>query len=482
MSSSSPRAPERERPAARRGSLCFCRAHGRLADEEQGRVVVQPAAHMGQQFLVERAEGAGRLRGDMPLQALGQGVEGAASVAGLGDAVGVEQQLVALGEGERVESRGVPREVTQSEGRRRVHGIHRGDAPAGPHQQRGCVPAVHHLQLPLPWVPGDHGGHEVVAAEVAGEAPLDPVDDGEEVGLVVGGFSEDTEHQRGGPDGGQPLAAHVADDQPHPVRGGYQRVQVTADTGLRRGGAVADGHLERPDGRRYGFEQGVLGGLRDRSDGGEHPLPASAQHAGQAARERDGDQGRQHGGQFPARHSVPDPERRTDRHGEDADAEDPARSVGRGRQGRPGREQGQPDHPGPADEVGAHDGGDDHDGKDGCAGAQLRDGAPAGRIPGTGHPVAGRPYGRVVVAMVAGLAHVGVRSPHLCAGHVLEMSDLSRKRGECGHRQGAEFQIVSERVRVTRLAVGSSRSRISGSRERRFDGSETPREPRVSPL
>ena len=145
--------------------------------------------------------------------------------------------------------------------------------------------AVHHLQLPGLRVAGDHGGDEVVAAEVAREAPLDPVDDGEEIRLVVGGLAEDAEHQRGRPHGRQSLAAHIADDQPHSVRGGYQRVEIPADTGLGRRGAVADGHLERADGRRYGREQRVLGGLRDRADGGEHPVTAPAQRAGQATRQ-----------------------------------------------------------------------------------------------------------------------------------------------------------------------------------------------------
>src|SRR2546430_10828943 len=55
------------------------------------------------------------------------------------------------------------------------------------------ISAVHHLQLPCSRVSGDHGGDEVVAPEIARQAPLDPVDDGEEIGLVVGGLAEDSE-------------------------------------------------------------------------------------------------------------------------------------------------------------------------------------------------------------------------------------------------------------------------------------------------
>lgn len=227
----------------------------------------------------------------------------------------------------------------QPERRGGMGGIHRHDTPGRTHQQRRRVSAVHHLQMPCLRISGHNGGDEVVGTEVARQAPLDPGDDGEEVGLVVGGLLEDTQDECGGAHGRQPLAAHIPDDQPDAVRSGQQRVEIPADTGLRRRRAVADRHLKRPDRRRYRPEQRVLGGLRDRADGREHPLTTSPQSAGQATRESDGRQPGQYGHQFAARQTVPDPERGTQHRGEETDAQDPARPTRGGGQRGPGHEQ-----------------------------------------------------------------------------------------------------------------------------------------------
>src|SRR5687768_5458975 len=75
------------------------------------------------------------------------------------------------------------------------------------------------------------------------------------------------------------------------------------------------------------------------------------------------------------------------------------------------------------------------------------------------------------------------RGPHLCVERALRGNVcLVQERGSARVSQGHYFQIVSERPLVTRLAVGSSRSRTSLCRESRSARSETPSEPSVSPL
>ncbi|KUO19590.1 hypothetical protein AQJ91_18785, partial [Streptomyces dysideae] len=101
-----------------------CRAgQHRFAEQEQCRVVVQPAAHMGQQFVMEGGEGAGRLVGHMAGQPFGERVELPAVVAGLGDPFGVEQQLVPVGEGQHLKTGGLAGEGAQPEGRGRMGGL-----------------------------------------------------------------------------------------------------------------------------------------------------------------------------------------------------------------------------------------------------------------------------------------------------------------------------------------------------------------------
>lgn len=53
---------------------------------------------MREQLVVEGCEGVGRLVGQVVRQPLGERVELAVAVAGLRDAVGVEQQLILVGE------------------------------------------------------------------------------------------------------------------------------------------------------------------------------------------------------------------------------------------------------------------------------------------------------------------------------------------------------------------------------------------------
>lgn len=276
---------------------------------------------MLQQLVVQRGDGTGRLVRQVPCHPLDERVELTTVVAGLGHPVGVEEQLVAVGERQHLKVRGLAGEGTQPERRSRMR---RFDSPdvAAPHQQRRGVSTVDYLHALAPGVPGDDGGDEVVGTQVPREAPLDPADDIQKVRLVIGGFTEDTEHQSGGAHRGQPLAPHITDDQPDPVRGGNEGVEVPADTGLRRGGAVADSHLELTDSGRHGPEKGVLGGFGDRADGLQHPFATPAQRAGQAAREGDGDQCGQHDCLLTPRRTATDAEHRAQRHGDEADTED----------------------------------------------------------------------------------------------------------------------------------------------------------------
>lgn len=138
-----------------------------------------------------------RLVGHMPCQPFGEGVELAAVVAGLGDPVGVQQELIAVGEGQHLKARALPGQGPQPERRSGIDRVDRRDAAGGPNMQRRRVAAVDDLQSARLRVSGDHGGHEVVVSQVARQTPFDPAHDGQEVGLVVRGLTEDTEHERG---------------------------------------------------------------------------------------------------------------------------------------------------------------------------------------------------------------------------------------------------------------------------------------------
>ncbi|MEY9490721.1 hypothetical protein RKD26_006515 [Streptomyces calvus] len=287
--------------------------------------------------------------------------------------------------------------------------------------------AVDHLQAPGLRAAGDHGGDEVVVAEVAGQAALDAADDVQEVRFVVGGLPEDAEHQRGRAHGRQSLAADVTDDHADPVRGGDERVEVAADAGLGRRGAVVDGHPERADGLRHRLEQGVLRGLRDGAHGGQHPLAASAQRAGERAGRGDRHQRGEHDRQLRGGHAVPDADSRAEERGQQSDAEDAERAAGGRGERRSGREQRQPDLPGSAEEVDEHDGEDDHQGQGGRSCRAVCDGPYAG-CRRMAHPPLVLSKRPMVATMLTGLTHVSSAVLHLYAAYACpEMSAYSGK-------------------------------------------------------
>jgi hypothetical protein len=129
----------------------------------------------------------------------------------------------------------------------------------------------------------DDRGHELLLGRLVAEAELDPRGDLGEVQGVEGGFAERAEHHRRGAHRGQPLALHVAEDEPHVGRGADHLVQVAADPGGGGGGDVPDGYIERRCLFRNRAQQDLLRDLGDRPDIGQLPLLALADGAGDHA-------------------------------------------------------------------------------------------------------------------------------------------------------------------------------------------------------
>ncbi len=146
---------------------------------------------------------------------------------------------------------------------------------------------------------GDHGGDEVLRSEVVDQPPVDLLGDLGEVAAGVGAVAEVPYGRGGQADGLQALAAYVADQHPQSAGGVGEGVQVAADDGAGRGGAVAgadrgaaDPERGRPQdgalGRgRHSGELAVQGGLpvggpgRVGSGGGEHGQGQQLVGAGQ---------------------------------------------------------------------------------------------------------------------------------------------------------------------------------------------------------
>ena len=78
-----------------------------FADQEQSRVIVQVAADMRQQLDMQRIQSAGRVVRQVLGQPLGERVEPAVLIAGLRHPVGIEEQLVAVGERQHLDARGI---------------------------------------------------------------------------------------------------------------------------------------------------------------------------------------------------------------------------------------------------------------------------------------------------------------------------------------------------------------------------------------
>jgi hypothetical protein len=82
-------------------------------------------------------------------------------------------------------------------------------------------------------------GDEVLRAQVRRNGPADFARHVFHGGQCDGASPEGAEHVPGEQDGAQAVAAHVADDDPDPVPGGDDLIQIPADRGLACRGAVA---------------------------------------------------------------------------------------------------------------------------------------------------------------------------------------------------------------------------------------------------
>lgn len=126
-------------------------------------------------------------------------------------------------------------------------------------------------------------------------APLQPLCDRLQRGLLLRGLPEGADHHGDGPDRAHALAPHVPDDQPDAVRGVLHRIQVSADGGALLRRLVARGDLEAVD-PLVGLRQyGALGGLGDLTDGGEALLAAPYEEVDEDGEDGDDDHGHQLG-------------------------------------------------------------------------------------------------------------------------------------------------------------------------------------------
>lgn len=148
-----------------------------------------------------------------------------------------------------------------------------------------------------------------------GERAFEPLGDGAERGLLLGGLPERPDHDGDDAHGADALAAHVPQHEAHAVRGVLDGVQVAADRrpGLR--GLVACGDVEAREALGRLRHDGELRGLGDVADGGEAGAGAADEHVGEDGEGGDGGHRQQLGGGVDVRH---DPEHGVDRdHGQD---------------------------------------------------------------------------------------------------------------------------------------------------------------------
>lgn len=242
-------------------------------------------------------------------QSLEQRVEGAGRIPGLGDPVRVQQQLVAGAERVGVDAVGIPDEHAEVQRWTRLPLVQLAHV-AGADEQRRRMAAVEETDDPL--VLGDLGedGRDEPLAEFGpaqpvgppGHADVHPVHQGAQVGFVVRGLAERAKHRRRGLHREQPLAAHVADEQAYPVRGGHGLEEVAADAGLRRGGQVEALQQQVPDPVRNRSEQDALRDLGHEADVGQGAFPTDP------VRRQDRAQGTHQGRAHVGGHIVPFPD------------------------------------------------------------------------------------------------------------------------------------------------------------------------------
>jgi hypothetical protein len=149
-----------------------------------------------------------------------------------------------------------------------------------------------------------HRGHEVFRADRAGDAAVQRRRDLAQVGVFLGSVAEAAQYHPGQPDRVQALAAHVPDQQPHPVGGLQRLVEVPADRRLGAGRGVQHGQAQAPQRRGHAAQQRPLGDLGDPGDRAQPPFPLDAHprhQRRQHGRGPDGDRGHP----LPASRSTP---------------------------------------------------------------------------------------------------------------------------------------------------------------------------------
>jgi hypothetical protein len=213
------------------GDVRIVAADAVVLQEEQREVVldgaclgVEPPEQLGQ-GLVElgQTEGCGQRR---------QVQEPAVAVAGLDEAVGEEQQPVAGLEAEGERNGRVCRdgEPERSGGSRELE---QGDL-LPPDEKGSRVAVAEQPDLTRVGHVGEHGRHEVLAAQPRVQLRVAVVADGREVVLVVGGLAEGRQGEGGGVDGVQALAPDVSDHQADPAVGLHHAEEVAADERVLR--------------------------------------------------------------------------------------------------------------------------------------------------------------------------------------------------------------------------------------------------------
>ncbi len=204
-------------------------------------------------------------RGEGGLDPVVEREHDAAGVAGLGETVGVEQQPLIGPEGDPLQ--GGPR--GQAQGRRRVRRFQQLHAAA--RAQRGRMPAVDQAHLPGAEV-GQQERHEVLVAQVGGDAAVEDAGEGDRIGFGGGGLPEGAQHGRADPGRVHAVSSYVPDEQPRSGDGERHVVQIAAEQCAFGGGARVRGEGEAADLGRHGPGEGPLGQLGDAG----HPVQRGA--------------------------------------------------------------------------------------------------------------------------------------------------------------------------------------------------------------
>src|SRR5215210_790106 len=94
----------------------------------------------------------------------------------------------------------------------------------------------------------EHAGDEVLGVEQVGQdAPVDLAGHAGHVSGAGGRGTKLPEHDGGGANRGEALAAYIPDQQPHGRRARHYLVEVTSDLRLDRRGKVAGRQRDRTD-------------------------------------------------------------------------------------------------------------------------------------------------------------------------------------------------------------------------------------------